>query len=158
MVDVALHHFEGDRPFGARVFAVTYQLGGAVQDAADAVLTGLHMVGLLGEHELGAAREGVEAALSQGCELVLPVPVGEGGKAEEVDPGVDRVVEVSDDEVAAAMRMMFECTHNVCEGAGAAALAAATQEKEIIAGRKVAVIASGGNVDQSVFANVLKAG
>ena len=53
------------------------------------------------------------------------------------------------------MRMMFECTHNVCEGAGAAALAAATQEKTRIKGRKVVVIATGGNVDQDVFARVL---
>jgi len=51
--------------------------------------------------------------------------------------------------------MMFECTHNVCEGAGAAALAAATQEKARIQGRKVAVIATGGNVDKDVFARVL---
>jgi threonine dehydratase len=54
--------------------------------------------------------------------------------------------------------MMFECTHNVCEGAGAAALAAAMQEKSRLAGRRVAVVASGGNVDQTVFADVLKRG
>lgn len=72
--------------------------------------------------------------------------------------GVDRIVEVTDDEVAAAMRMMFECTHNVCEGAGAAALAAASQESAKIAGQKIAVVASGGNVDQNVFAEVLKSG
>jgi threonine dehydratase len=56
------------------------------------------------------------------------------------------------------MRMMFECTHNVCEGAGAAALAAAKQEAAQIAGRKVAVVATGGNIDQDVFAGVLKNG
>jgi len=72
--------------------------------------------------------------------------------------GVDRIVEVTDDEVAAAMRMMFECTHNVCEGAGAAALAAASQEAEKIVGLKIAVVASGGNVDQNIFAEVLKTG
>ena len=72
--------------------------------------------------------------------------------------GVDRIVQVSDDEVSAAMRMMFECTHNVCEGAGAAALAAATQEQSQLAGKKVAVVASGGNVDQALFAEVLSAG
>lgn len=43
--------------------------------------------------------------------------------------GVDRMVQVTDDEVEAAMRLLFECTHNVCEGAGAAALAAAAQER-----------------------------
>jgi len=51
--------------------------------------------------------------------------------------------------------MLFECTHNVCEGAGAAAAAAAVREKTRIAGRKVAVILSGGNIDRDVFAAVL---
>ena len=72
--------------------------------------------------------------------------------------GVDRIVQVTDDEVSAAMCMMFECTHNVCEGAGAAALAAAMQEKAGLTGRKVAVVASGGNVDQGTFASVLNPG
>lgn len=69
--------------------------------------------------------------------------------------GVDRIVEVTDAEVRAAMRRLFECTHNTCEGAGAAATAAAIQERSRIAGRNVAVIASGGNVDRAVFAAVL---
>ena len=68
---------------------------------------------------------------------------------------VDRVVQVDDDEVAAAMRTLYECTHNVCEGAGAAAFAAAMQERDHLAGRKVAVVATGGNVDRDVFAAVL---
>lgn len=74
---------------------------------------------------------------------------------EIIGSGVDRIIEVSDEEVAAAMRMMFECTHNTCEGAGAAALAAATQEQSGISGRRIAVVASGGNVDRDVFAKVL---
>jgi threonine dehydratase len=69
--------------------------------------------------------------------------------------GAERIVEVTDDEVAEAMRLMFECTHNTCEGAGAAALAAALQEKPVNRGRKIAVVASGGNVDRNVFAQVL---
>lgn len=69
--------------------------------------------------------------------------------------GVDRIVQVSDEELASAMRLMFECTHNTCEGAGAAALAAAVQEAPRIAGRTVAVVASGGNVDRDIFAAVL---
>jgi len=74
---------------------------------------------------------------------------------EIISTGVDRIVQVTDDEVASAMRVLFECTHNTCEGAGAAALAAAVQEKDRISGRKVAVVASGGNVDREVFAAVL---
>ena len=69
--------------------------------------------------------------------------------------GVERVVEVSDLEVAEAMRTIFECTHNVSEGAGAAAVAAAMQERSRNVGRKVAVVLSGGNIDRELFASVL---
>ncbi len=69
----------------------------------------------------------------------------------------ERVVEVGDDELAAAMRLLFRATHNVAEGAGAAALAAALQERGRLQGRRVAVVLSGGNVDSDVFAGVLAA-
>jgi threonine dehydratase len=69
--------------------------------------------------------------------------------------GVERIIQVTDDEVAGAMRTLFECTHNTCEGAGAAALAAAVQERNRISGQKIAVVATGGNVDREVFAGVL---
>jgi threonine dehydratase len=66
-----------------------------------------------------------------------------------------RVVQVTDDEVEAAMRLMYSATHNVAEGAGAAGLAAALQERGRLAGRKAAVILSGANVDREVFARQL---
>lgn len=69
--------------------------------------------------------------------------------------GVDRVVQVSDDDVAAAMRDIYECTHNIAEGAGAAAFAAAKIERERIQGKRVAAVLSGGNVDRQVYAGVL---
>ena len=53
------------------------------------------------------------------------------------------------------MRLLFACTHNVAEGAGAAALAALMQERAAMAGRKVGIILSGGNVDTQVFRTVL---
>jgi threonine dehydratase len=93
----------------------------------------------------------VTTRLSDGMACRVPEPAA----LELILEGVDRIVQVTDSEVSAAMRMMFECTHNVCEGAGAAALAAATKEQSKIAGRKVAVVASGGNVDRHVFADVL---
>lgn len=68
---------------------------------------------------------------------------------------VDDVVAVTDDEVAAAMRALFADTHNVAEGAGAAALAAAMQQRDRWAGRTVGVPLTGGNVDSDVFARVL---
>jgi threonine dehydratase len=69
--------------------------------------------------------------------------------------GMARVVRVSDDEIEEAMRLMFSATHNVAEGAGAAGLAAATRERERLAGLKAAVILCGANVDRDVFARIL---
>ncbi len=69
--------------------------------------------------------------------------------------GAARIVSVTDDEVAEAMRLVFRTTHNVAEGAGAASVAAALQEKDLNAGRKVGAILCGGNVDTDVFATVL---
>jgi threonine dehydratase len=68
---------------------------------------------------------------------------------------VDRIVEVSDDEVAQAIAILFQCTHNCAEGAGAAPFAAIRKERARLAGRKVAAVLSGGNIDREVFASVL---
>jgi len=66
-----------------------------------------------------------------------------------------RIVTVSEAEMRSAMRILFSDTHNVAEGAGAAALAAAFQERGRLAGKRVAVIQSGGNIDRALFAEVL---
>ncbi|MBX3606127.1 MAG: threonine dehydratase [Piscinibacter sp.] len=74
---------------------------------------------------------------------------------------VDEIVAVTDDEVAAAMRALFADTHNVAEGAGAAALAAALQQRtqRVARGdRSIGLALTGGNVDSEVFARVLAAG
>jgi threonine dehydratase len=68
---------------------------------------------------------------------------------------VDDIVAVTDDEVAEAMRIYFSDTHNVAEGAGAAPLAAALQQREALAGRSLGLALTGGNVDREVFARVL---
>jgi threonine dehydratase len=65
------------------------------------------------------------------------------------------VVTITDVEVAEAMRLLFATTHNVAEGAGAAGLAAAMQQKSRWAGRSVGLVMTGGNVDSDVFARVL---
>lgn len=69
--------------------------------------------------------------------------------------GAARIVAVSDEEIAEAMRVYYTDTHNLAEGAGASALAALMQEREAMKGRKVGVILSGGNVDRSVYARVI---
>lgn len=95
----------------------------------------------------------VDTRLADGMACRTPEPAA----LEVIWRGVERIVRVADDEIAAAMRVMFECTHNVCEGAGAAAVAAVMQEQKQLVGRRVAVIATGGNVDRSVFSTVLSA-
>jgi threonine dehydratase len=67
----------------------------------------------------------------------------------------DRVVAVSEDHIADAIRFYFSDTHNVAEGAGAAPLAALIQEREQMAGRKVGLILSGGNIDRDLYARIL---
>jgi len=69
--------------------------------------------------------------------------------------GAARILTVSEAEMRRAMRILFSDTHNIAEGAGAAALAAALQERDRLAGKQVAVIQSGGNIDRAVFAEVL---
>jgi len=69
--------------------------------------------------------------------------------------GVDRVVEVSEADAAAAMRAYFTDTHNVAEPAGAIPLAALVLEREQMQGRRVGLILTGGNVDRDVFARIL---
>jgi threonine dehydratase len=64
---------------------------------------------------------------------------------------VSRIVTVSDDEIAAAIRSYWTDTHNLAEGAGAAALAAACQERSRLGGRKVGLVLSGGNIDFDLF-------
>jgi len=71
---------------------------------------------------------------------------------------VDHIVEVSDEEIAVAMRDLFECTHNCAEGAGAAAVAAIAQERHLNAGKRVAAVVTGGNIDRTLFAEVLAGG
>jgi threonine dehydratase len=67
------------------------------------------------------------------------------------------VIAVTDTEVADAMRLLFAATHNVAEGAGAAALAAAIQQRERWRDQAIGVALTGGNVDTAVFARVLAA-
>jgi threonine dehydratase len=70
---------------------------------------------------------------------------------------VTRVVEVSDGEIASAMRAYYQDTHNLAEGAGAAPLAAALKEKRLNAGKRIGIVLTGGNLDMEAYAEVLSA-
>lgn len=65
--------------------------------------------------------------------------------------GADRVVTVTDDQIADAIRAYWTDTHNLIEGAGAAGLAALLQDRNAMRGKRVGLIASGGNIDLALF-------
>lgn len=69
--------------------------------------------------------------------------------------GVAAIVQVSDEEIEAAMRVYFMDTHTVAEGAAAAALAAVLQQRRAVARRRIGTVCTGSNVDAAVFARVL---
>ena len=105
--------------------------------------------------------EAGRAVPTNGCSTVadgvsVRVPSAEALKI--ILQSVERVVTVSEAEIMAAMRALFADTHNVAEGAGAAPLAALMKEQDKMAGRKVGLILSGGNVDTGVYRKILADG
>jgi threonine dehydratase len=85
----------------------------------------------------------------------MAVPAPDASAVRLMCAYVSRMVMVSDDEVAGAMRAIFDDTHNVAEGGGAAGVAAILKEREGLRGKRVAAVLSGGNVDRAMFAEVL---
>ncbi|MGH9516201.1 MAG: threonine dehydratase [Terriglobales bacterium] len=117
---------------------------------------------------IGVAAEGAPAyafSFEAGRRIEAPVTtviadgmacrVPDDDALEIIQKNVDHIVTVSDDEIRRAMRIYFSDTHNVIEGAGAASLAAALKEKSSVAGKRIALVATGGNVDRDVFTKVL---
>jgi threonine dehydratase len=118
------------------------------------------IVGVVSAHAPCFARSFREKRVVEAPATTL---LGDGMACRKPDPdaleivlaNVDRIVEVTDAELASAMRTVFAMTHNVAEGAGAAAFAAAWRERESLAGKRVGLTLSGGNVDSPLFADVL---
>jgi len=129
--------------------------------ARDAMGRKTRIVGVVSEHaqtaklsfESGSLVE-TESAQTFADGMAVRIPVKEA--LEIYSRGADRIVSVSDDEVAEAMRIYFRHTHNVVEGAGAAPLAAILQERDGLDNKTVAAVVTGGNVDSDVFAAVLQ--
>ena len=138
-------------------------LGSGACAAVAAKLALQHPVRLVGVVSTGATTYRDSIAAGEVVETVVSTQIADGMAVRRADPQalailrqhLDRVVAVSDEEIAAAMRLLFTSTHNVAEGAGAAALAAAMQEQAAIAGQTVGLAITGGNVDATVFAQVL---
>ena len=123
----------------------------------------VRIVGVVSRHattyaDSVAAGRVVEAPVTTRLADGMACRVADQQALDIIAPHIDHIVQVSDDEVAAAMRALFTDTHNVAEGAGAAALAAALQEKDRLRGQAVGLALTGGNVDAPVFSQVLGAG
>jgi len=102
-----------------------------------------------------AQRQVVEAPslteIADGLACRKPNPLA----MEAIWANVARIVEVSDAAIADAMRAFYEDTHNLAEGAGAAALAAALQERQQLKGKRIGIVLTGGNVDREMYERVL---
>lgn len=101
--------------------------------------------------EGNAVSHPVSATVADGVALRVP----DQRALELILRGVARILTVTEAEIRSSMRTLFTATHNVAEGAGALAFAAAMQEKSRLRGRRIALVQSGGNVDRAVFAQAL---
>jgi threonine dehydratase len=162
---VATHWIEFFEQVQPDLVLVPIGLGsGICACAAARVCTGAatRIVGVVSAHATAyrdsfAAGRVVEAAVSTQLADGMACRVPDADALAIMLREVDEIVAVSDDEVAEAMRIYFSDTHNVAEGAGAAPLAAALQQRERLAGRSLGLALTGGNVDREVFARVLAA-
>ncbi len=150
----------GDEP--RVVFVPIGQGSGFCAAAAARTYTGARskLVGVVSAHattylDSFRLRTVVEAPVTTRLADCMACRIADPQALEIILAEADDVVAVTDDEVAQAMRVLFADTHNVAEGAGAAALAAVIQQQERWQGRPVGVVLSGGNVDSAVFARVL---
>jgi len=97
----------------------------------------------------------IEAAVTTRLADGIACRVPDGEALDIILHNVERIVRVTDEEIAAAMRIYFTDTHNTAEGAGAASLAAAFKERELLGAQRIGLILTGGNVDHDIFARVL---
>ena len=119
------------------------EIVGVVSSAADAFAQSLEQGRIVTTATANTFADGMA------CRMPLPEAF------EIIRQHAARIVRVTDDEVAPAMRLYHEATHNTAEGAGAAALAALMQERARQAGKRVAVVLSGANIDRERYARVL---
>jgi len=148
---------------GLQTVYVPIGLGSGICAAAavrNALGSSAEIVGVVSAHAKAYAlsfssRKPMAAEVTTRLADGMAVRTPDAGALELIVKNVDRIVEVTDDEVAQAIAILFQCTHNCAEGAGAAAFAAMRKERSRLAGRKVAAVLSGGNIDREMFASAL---
>ena len=114
---------------------------------------------IVGVQSIGAPSYALSFAAGRVVSTPTCDPLADGMATRVPDPeafeiirrGTSRIVQICDDDIAAAIRAYWTDTHNLAEGAGAASLAALMQERERQVGRKVGIILCGGNIDFDLF-------
>jgi threonine dehydratase len=128
--------------------------------ARDALGLRTNIVGVVSAGAPAYARS-LELGRSVSCDATTRIADGVACRTPNLDAlaviqrSVQRVVAVTDDEVEEAMRAIFDDTHNVAEGAGAAGLAAILRERDRIEGRTVGFVLTGANVDADLYIGAL---
>ncbi len=117
------------------------EIVGVVSDRADAVARSFEAGNIVETESANTFADGMA------CRVPAPDAMA------IINRGAARIVRVSDDEIADAVRLLYSTTHNVAEGAGAAACAAARQEDA--SGKRTAVVLTGGNIDRDWFAAIV---
>jgi len=119
------------------------QIVGVVSSAAPAVARSLELGRIVSHEATTRIADGIACRTPDADALAM------------MRRAVDRIVEVTDDEVEHALGALFADTHNVAEGAGAAALAAVLQDRGRLSGRRVAIVLTGANIDPVPFARAI---
>ena len=130
----------------AKAMSPTVKVYGVEADQADAVWLRLHDLPLSQKPSLSTIADGI--AVKEPGRMTLGI----------IQRLVDDVVTVTDDEIARTIVMLLERSKLVVEGAGAASLAAVLSGRLPVAGRKVAVLLSGGNIDINLMARLIEHG
>lgn len=131
--------------------------------ARDALNLKTEIIGVVSEHaEAYALSFEAGRAISTNAALTfadgMAVRTPDPSAVELICRGAARVLRLSEEEIAEAMRLYYRATHNIAEGAGAAPLAGLLQERDRMKGKKVAVILCGQNIDRDWYATVLDGG
>jgi threonine dehydratase len=129
---------------------------------ADALAPKLEVIGVQSEAAPAAYRSWKEGGLAedemQTAAEGLATRVGFDLPQRILRERLDDFVLVSEDEIRTAMLQMLERTRNLVEAAGSAPLAAALGLRDRLAGKRVALVASGGNVSLDQLRGLLEAG
>jgi threonine dehydratase len=138
--------------------------GGLISGISKGLCRNGHQANLLGAEPL----LGNDAALSLKAGKIIanesePLTIADGARTISlgkhnwtiIEKGVSEIIEVSDENIAEAVRLYFNLANLKCEPTGALSLGAILENKDKFKNRKVCAIVSGGNVDAAVYRRIM---